>query len=118
MMIITKGDLHAQESKIIRSGLAEQFAHIEIVSDKSPDSYRKILQRYGYSAERFLMIGNSLRSDVMPVCAIGGHAIWLHQANTWSHEQLPDVDKTHFNTLDSITDVPNWLRQRENSAQA
>lgn len=118
LMIITKGDLFAQETKIARSGLAELFEHIEIVSEKTPESYREILRRYSYVPERFLMVGNSLRSDVMPVCAIGGHAIWLQRDNTWVHEQMPDVDKEHFVALDSIRDIPAWIKRVENTANA
>ncbi len=113
IMIITKGDLFAQETKIARSGLADLFTHIEIISDKKAADYRAVLQRYSYVPDRFLMAGNSLRSDVMPVCEVGGHAIWLPRDNTWVHEQVPDVDKSHFVALATIRDIPAWVQRTE-----
>jgi len=67
LMVITKGDLLDQEQKIARSGLSAYFRHIEIVSDKTPASYAAVLKRYSIAPERFLMVGNSLRSDILPV---------------------------------------------------
>lgn len=118
IMIITKGDLMAQETKIARSGLADQFEQIEIVSEKHPDAYRAILKQHSIVPERFLMVGNSLKSDVRPVCAIGGHAIWIPQDNTWVHEQIPDEDKTSFTTIKTIRELPAWVHQAESAARA
>jgi putative hydrolase of the HAD superfamily len=86
LMLITKGDLFDQESKIARSGLADYFKHIEIVSDKNPEIYQTILQKRGISPQRFLMIGNSLKSDILPVLAIGGQAVYIQYQTTWAHE--------------------------------
>ncbi len=77
LMIITKGDLFEQESKISRSGLAQYFQHVEVVSQKTRDSYQRILERYHIPPNRFLMVGNSLRSDILPVLEIGGHAAYV-----------------------------------------
>ncbi|HYG86396.1 MAG TPA: HAD family hydrolase [Azospirillum sp.] len=93
LMLITKGDLFDQESKIARSGLAERFAAVEIVSEKDPDTYRRVLERHGVAPERFLMVGNSVRSDILPVLALGGHAVHVPYHVIWAHEVAdPPVD--------------------------
>lgn len=91
LMIITKGDLFDQESKIARSGLADYFRHIEIVSDKTPATYAALLKRYDVDPRRFMMIGNSLRSDIMPVVTVGGCAVYIPYHVTWEHEMLADA---------------------------
>jgi putative hydrolase of the HAD superfamily len=86
LMIITKGDLLDQERKVHKSGLAPYFFHIEIVSDKSSDVYRSLLEQHQVAPQRFLMVGNSLRSDILPVAALGGHAVYIPYQVTWAHE--------------------------------
>ncbi len=86
LMLVTKGDLLHQERKFQDSGLREYFRALEVVSDKTPAVYRAILDRYGVLPERFLMIGNSLRSDVLPVLELGGWGLHLADHPTWSHE--------------------------------
>lgn len=86
LMLITKGDPSEQEKKIERSGLAKYFRHIEIIGEKNRNAYQVILKKYHIQPERFLMIGNSLKSDILPVLEIGGKAIYIPQAQTWSHE--------------------------------
>jgi putative hydrolase of the HAD superfamily len=88
LMIVTKGELFHQESKIARSGLAEYFKHIEIVSEKDENTYLQILNRHRIPAGEFLMIGNSLKSDIEPVCRIGGRAVHIPFHVTWTHEQV------------------------------
>jgi putative hydrolase of the HAD superfamily len=88
LMIITKGDLLDQESKIERSGLGRHFKHIEIVSDKTRDSYAALLARHNLRPAGFLMVGNSLRSDVLPVLAIGARAVHIPYRLTWAHEHV------------------------------
>lgn len=88
LMVITKGDLIDQESKIARSGLADYFDDIEIVSHKTPDTYQDILQRHNIDPQQFLMVGNSLKSDVLPVLAVGGQAVHIPYQKTWAHEQI------------------------------
>lgn len=88
LMLITKGDLFAQENKIARSGLGEEFNVVEIVSEKNPENYRALLKRHGVDPKGFLMIGNSLRSDVLPVVELGGRAIHLPFEYTWHHEAV------------------------------
>jgi putative hydrolase of the HAD superfamily len=89
LMLITKGDVFEQGRKIGQSGLAPYFRHVEIVGEKNADAYRAILSRCGVDAGRFLMIGNALRSDILPVLEIGGQAAYIPYEHTWSHEQAP-----------------------------
>jgi putative hydrolase of the HAD superfamily len=77
LMLITKGDLFEQERKIARSGLSAYFNYIEVVSEKDPLTYRNVLEKYQINPQSFLMIGNSLRSDILPVIEIGGQAIYI-----------------------------------------
>ena len=79
-----------QESKLARSGLADLFTGVEIVSDKTVDTYKSLLRRRDIKAEEFVMIGNSLRSDVAPVVALGARAVHIPYHVTWSHEHVPD----------------------------
>jgi putative hydrolase of the HAD superfamily len=88
LMLITKGDLRDQESKFSRSGLAHYFRYIEIVSDKTRETYAAILAKYQIEPSRFLMVGNSLRSDIVPVLALGGQAIYVPYHITWAHEAV------------------------------
>jgi putative hydrolase of the HAD superfamily len=89
LMLITKGDLFHQQRKIDDSGLKEYFKAVEVVSEKDDLVYQEILNRYQIQPDRFLMIGNSLRSDVLPVLAVGGWALHLADHPTWSHEDDP-----------------------------
>lgn len=86
LLLITKGDLRHQQAKLESSGLARFFRSVEVVSDKTPPVYAAILQRYDLQAESFLMAGNSLRSDVLPVLQLGGWAVHVPYHTTWSHE--------------------------------
>lgn len=97
LMLITKGDLIDQETKIARSGLAEFFDAVEIVSDKTTEVYSKILERHKIESSRFMMIGNSMRSDIVPIVQIGAHAVHVPYLSTWEHEQdHPPVDAEHY----------------------
>jgi putative hydrolase of the HAD superfamily len=89
LMLITKGDLFHQQRKIEDSGLREHFKALEVVSEKDDSVYQEILHRYQIQPDRFLMIGNSLRSDVLPVLAVGGWALHLADHPTWAHEDDP-----------------------------
>jgi putative hydrolase of the HAD superfamily len=88
LWLITKGDLFDQESKIARSGLVPFFHTIEIVSEKDQATYQRLLDRYGVFPEEFVMVGNSIRSDVLPVIAIGGRAVHVPYAIKWEHEHV------------------------------
>jgi putative hydrolase of the HAD superfamily len=112
-MLITKGDLYDQESKIARSGLASYFRHVEIVSAKQPETYQAILAKYHVARSRFVMVGNSLRSDILPVLAIGGHAIYIPHPLTWTHEMAepPPVNQPGYYQLDHVGQLPDLLKQ-------
>jgi len=90
LMLITKGDLFDQESKLARSGLAELFTGVEILSDKTVDTYRAVISRRGLEPGEFVMVGNSLRSDILPVVEMGGRAIHIPYHLTWQHEHVDD----------------------------
>ena len=107
-VLITKGDLVHQTRKVTTSGLEHHFTDIEIVLEKDPDTYAKILRRLDVAPERFLMIGNSVRSDVLPVLALGGQAIHVPYHITWEHERVDDHGEDLVE-LASIADVPLWL---------
>ena len=107
LMVLTKGDLFDQESKIARSGLGHYFKHVEIVSEKNEQTYQQILRKYNVQPADFVMIGNSLKSDILPVVHIGGQAIHIPYAVTWSHEQVEDeqlVGKS-FTTLNNVREL-------------
>ena len=89
LMLITKGDLFDQEAKIASSGLAPCFDHVEIVTDKTPDVYRTLLGKHRIEPRGFLMVGNSLRSDILPVVALGARAVHIPYPITWVHEAVP-----------------------------
>jgi putative hydrolase of the HAD superfamily len=110
LMLVTKGDLLHQTSKLERSGLRENFRFVEVVSHKTPAVYAAILARHDVAADRFLMVGNSLKSDVIPVAEAGGWAVHVPAAVTWSHEHahLPaDVQHRTFElaALDRLREV-------------
>jgi len=115
LMLITKGDQFEQERKIARSGLGGYFKYIEIVGEKSPSSYLRLLGKYGLSPERFLMIGNSLKSDILPVLDIGGKAIYIPYHSTWSHEYLDGevIARYHFIEVEQIRQIPEVIRRIE-----
>lgn len=112
LILITKGDLFDQEAKLARSGLGSYFAKVEIVSEKHLDAYATILRRHGINPEHFLMIGNSLKSDILPVLALGGRAVHIPYELTWAHERVEGAEPaTHgYVQLDSITELPEWLQ--------
>jgi putative hydrolase of the HAD superfamily len=107
LLLITKGDLFDQESKIARSGLAHRFDAIEVVAEKEPDVYRRVLQRNRVEPSRFLMIGNSVRSDVLPVLDVGGQAAHVPYHLTWELEVAdPPHEHDGYWELDDISQVP------------
>ena len=111
LILITKGDFFHQESKIARSGLADHFELIEIVAEKEPATYRRLLARTGVDARSFVMVGNSLRSDVLPVLEAGGHAVHIPYRLTWEHEQVADHehDRQRYTRLEHIRELPDLL---------
>jgi putative hydrolase of the HAD superfamily len=115
LMLITKGDLHDQEARIARSGVASVFGGIEIVSDKNASRYDEILRRHGIAAGRFVMVGNSLRSDILPVLEIGGTAVHVPHDLTWAHERAvpPPAGRPGFHQLDHLGLLPALLARLE-----
>ncbi len=108
--LITKGDLFDQESKVARSGLAELFHRVEIVSEKDPATYRRLLERHGVEPADFAMAGNAMRSDVLPVLAIGARAFFIPHPLTWAHEVVQPHPGAAFVELKSLRDLPAALR--------
>ena len=96
LVMATKGDLLDQERKLIASGLENYFHHIEIVSDKTEKQYKKLVKHLDLESQEFLMVGNSLKSDILPVLNIGGHAFHIPFHTTWVHEMI-DEEITHPN---------------------
>jgi len=112
LMIITKGDLFDQESKIARSGIADFFERIEIISEKDKSSYRQLMLRNGIDIKDVLMVGNSLKSDVLPICELGGRAIHIPFHTTWVLEQVADHNLYHvqYDVLENIYQLPQYLK--------
>jgi len=107
LLMVTKGDLHHQERKIAASGLADRFERLEIVAEKDPLTYRRVIESTGVEPSSFCMVGNSVRSDVLPVLEVGGHAVHIPYHVTWAHEHV-DHDGT-VPTLETIRELPAWL---------
>jgi putative hydrolase of the HAD superfamily len=108
LMLITKGDLFEQERKVARSGLTEYFEFVEVLGQKTVQSYKDLLHRYGQAPEGFLMIGNSLRSDILPVISMGAQAIYIPYAHTWHHEHVDaeTTDTVEYHEVEHIGQIP------------
>ena len=110
LVMITKGDLLNQEQKLARSGLGEYFDAIEIVSEKDADTYRRIARRHSIEVDDAVMIGNSLKSDVLPALEAGLWGIHIPYHITWAHERAePPAESPRYAKLASIKEVPHWL---------
>ncbi|MCB2214290.1 HAD family hydrolase [bacterium] len=111
LIVITKGDLLDQNDKVQRSGLADYFSAVEVVSQKSSEVYAGILERHHLAPENFLMVGNSLPSDIIPVLALGGKAVHIPADTTWAHEMVDDFDRTQsgFYELEHLGELPDLL---------
>ena len=106
LVVATKGDLKDQRSKLHRSGLGKYFHHIEVMSDKQEVDYTDLLKRLEIDPSDFIMIGNSLKSDVLPVLNIGGHAIHIPFHTTWEHEKIDHtIEHPNFRTVEKISDI-------------
>lgn len=114
LMVITKGDLRDQELKIARSGLAAYFSHVEIVSDKKRANYARVLQQHNLAPEQFVMVGNSLRSDILPVLEIGATGIYIPHALTWAHEHADaPADNPRFFQVEQFAELAELFAQWE-----
>jgi putative hydrolase of the HAD superfamily len=113
LIVVTKGDLFHQEAKVAGSGLADRFSRVEIVSEKDVSTYRRVMGEASVAPEDFLMIGNSVRSDILPVVELGGHAAHLPYMYTWELEHVADSDaeRMGFHELTSIRQVPELLER-------
>ena len=110
LMVITKGDVHHQLAKVAASGLAERFWRVEVVAEKQANVYSELLERHGIDPSRFVMVGNSLRSDVLPVLELGATAIHIPYPVTWRHEDEHDGHDREVTTLEGLRELPELLR--------
>jgi len=115
LMLLTKGDLFEQEGKIARSGLGDCFRYIEIVSTKTVSVYESLLERRSLQPERFMMVGNSLRSDILPLLDLGAHGVYIPHELTWQHEHSdpPAAGQANFYQLEHIGQLPALLEGLE-----
>jgi len=111
IVLITKGDLFHQEAKVRDSGLADLFGRIEIVSEKDPATYARVLSEFDLSAPQFVMIGNSLRSDIAPVLELGGWGVHMPYHTTWAHESEATIEPgvTRMRSVQSAHELPGAL---------
>ena len=117
LMLVTKGDLFDQESKFARSGLADHFDAVEIVAEKSVSTYRAIASRNGIRFETSVMVGDSMKSDILPIAQIGGNAIHVPYGTTWQHETVPEdiLKAVEYQTAPGIRDVPALISRLSKS---
>jgi putative hydrolase of the HAD superfamily len=112
LVMATKGDLVDQERKLKKSGLEKHFHHIEIMSDKQVKDYEKLIKRLDISPDDFLMLGNSLKSDILPVLELGGYGIHIPFHITWAHEQIEhEVAHHRFFTVENIGQAGELIRK-------
>lgn len=106
LIVATKGDLTDQQRKLSKSGLEKYFDHIEIMSDKTEREYELLFDHLGIHASQFLMIGNSLKSDILPVLSLGGNGIHIPFEVTWQHEETKDeINNPRFQSTGSIAEI-------------
>ena len=107
LILITKGDLVEQERKLHDSGLIKYFHHIEILSDKKVEDYQGLFDRLNLKPEEFVMIGNSLKSDILPILELNAKAIYIPYHSTWEHEHVENYDKNHQNLtqIEKLSDL-------------
>jgi putative hydrolase of the HAD superfamily len=111
LVVATKGDLKDQHRKLHDSGIGAFFHHIEVMSDKTELDYQKMLGRLECEPEDFLMIGNSLKSDILPVLNLGGHAIHVPYHTTWAYEKIDfEIEHDNFKSIAAITDLLPLLK--------
>jgi putative hydrolase of the HAD superfamily len=110
LVVATKGDLLDQERKLKKSGLSHYFHHIEIMSEKDDDNYLKLIRHLDINADELMMVGNSLKSDILPVLNVGGHAVHVPYHITWAHEQIEHtIDNERFKSVTAIKDILKLL---------
>ena len=111
LIVATKGDLLDQERKLEKSGLMQYFHHIEVMSDKKERDYKKLLSQLDIEANQLLMIGNSLKSDILPLVKIGASAIHVPFHTTWAHEEVSTQEQstTAYKTVKNITEIVEFV---------
>ena len=113
LILATKGDLIDQERKLVKSGLSEYFHHVEVMSEKKEANYKRLIRHLDIRPAKFLMIGNSMKSDIVPVLNIGGNAIHIPHEITWQHEMVSneEIKKYNFLTVAKLTDILPYLNK-------
>jgi putative hydrolase of the HAD superfamily len=113
LVLATKGDLLDQERKLKNSGLSNCFHHIEIMSNKTKDDYAKLLKRLNVKPDEFLMIGNSIKSDILPVLALGSYAIHIPYHTTWEHEKVENSESENerYTEIVSIGEILELIQK-------
>ncbi len=110
LVVATKGDLLDQERKLKKSNLMNYFHHTEIMSEKAEADYLKLIRHLDISPDEFMMIGNSIKSDILPVLSIGGHALHIPYHVTWGHEKIEkNIEHPNFRQLGNIKEVLHFL---------
>jgi putative hydrolase of the HAD superfamily len=111
LVLATKGDLLDQERKLLKSGISKYLHHVEIMSDNTPQSYKKLLKYLGVQPRHFMMAGNSFKSDILPVLKIGANAVYIPHPDTWIYEHAPgkNPQNKNFTAVDKIRDILNLV---------
>ena len=110
LIVLTKGDLLDQERKLDKSGLSKYFHHVEVLSDKKELNYKNLLDHLEIDVSEFLMVGNSLKSDVIPILKIGAMAVHVPFHTTWAHEMVPEEEQPNDHlTLNRLRDLLKYL---------
>jgi putative hydrolase of the HAD superfamily len=111
LIVATKGDLLDQERKLKKSGLLKYFHHIEVMSDKKKSDYEKLIRHLDINAEEFLMVGNSLKSDILPVLQLGGKAVHVPFYTTWEHEMVSEdeIKNSDFHKIEKIEELLTFV---------
>ncbi len=108
LLVLTKGDLLDQERKLEKSGLIDYFHHVEVLSDKKEGNYQRLLDHLEIPVSEFLMVGNSLKSDVLPIISIGARAVHVPFHTTWAHEQVDATE--HENAHLTVGNLKELLK--------
>jgi len=110
LVVATKGDLLDQERKLRKSGIAHYFHHVEIMSEKDDANYLKLIRHLDIQPEELMMIGNSLKSDILPVLNVGAYGVHVPYHITWAHEHIEhDIDNERFSIIINIKDILEFL---------
>jgi putative hydrolase of the HAD superfamily len=113
LIVATKGDLLDQERKLMKSGLLPYFDHIEIMSDKKENDYQKLIDHLGIRPEEFMMVGNSVKSDILPVIGIGGIGVHVPFHTTWQHETVFETPTAHYYEITALSQLTEILSPKQ-----